>query len=97
MQEAWEIRKRHEPTPLAYTYKTDANGKLLPVPFEEGLSVLMPHDARTVDCRSFENGSPMTVSSNAAMKFRLWRSKRTTQALRLENGSKLSPLAFATF
>ena len=44
-KEAWEVRKRHE-NARAYTYKTDANGKLLPIPFEEGLSVLMPHDAR---------------------------------------------------
>jgi hypothetical protein len=44
-REAWERRKRHE-NPIAYTHKTDANGKPLPIALEEALRVLMPHDAK---------------------------------------------------
>jgi hypothetical protein len=44
-KEAWDRRHRHENS-IAYTHKTDANGKPLPIPLEEGLSVLMPHNAK---------------------------------------------------
>ena len=44
-REAWERRKRHENS-IAYTHKTDANGKPLPIPLEEALSVLMPRNAK---------------------------------------------------
>jgi hypothetical protein len=42
-KKAWNNRKRK---PLPYSYKTNAEGKRLPVPFEEGLKVLMPRDAK---------------------------------------------------
>ena len=44
-KEAWERRKRHENS-IAYTHKTDANGKPFPIPLEDALSVLMPRDAK---------------------------------------------------
>jgi hypothetical protein len=42
-RQAWDARKRK---PIPYSYKTDASGKPLPVAFEEGLKVLMQHDAK---------------------------------------------------
>ena len=44
-KEAWERRKRHENS-IAYTHKTDANGKPLPIALEDALSVLMPRNAK---------------------------------------------------
>ena len=70
-KESWadhEAIRAAEASIPAYTYKTDQNGNRLPVPFDEGLRVLMPRLSPMIELRTFRHGLLVNTSRNLLSK-----------------------------